>query len=458
MKEAVLKINQIVSTFFTKGHQRSIAAKKNIFASFLIKGVSIGVNLLLVPMTIHYVNPTQYGIWLTLSSIVAWFSFFDIGFGNGLRNKFAEAKAKGDLKRAREYVSTTYAVLSIIFTIVWFLFFVVNYFLDWSLILNAPSEMAAELSLLALVVFSFFCLQMVLRTINTVLIADQKPAKSAFFDMLGQVLVLSIVFILTQTTKGSLIYLGVVIGLAPILILIISSLFFYTKTYRFFAPSIGFVRFKLLNDIMGLGYRFFIVQVAAIILFTTSNILITQFYGPEEVTAYNIAYKYFSLVSMGFGIIVAPFWSAITDAYYRKDLGWIRGVMKKLDFLAIIFVAVCLFMLLIADKVFMVWIGEAVKVPISITIVMAFYFIVNVLALAPNTFINGTGKIQLQFYTAIFSIVFTIPLAFLFCKYFDFGPAGVVAASLTTTLPCMILFRIQYKKIMSGNVVGLWNS
>ena len=33
---------------------------------------------------------------LTLSSIIGWFAFFDIGFGNGLRNKFAEAIAKGD--------------------------------------------------------------------------------------------------------------------------------------------------------------------------------------------------------------------------------------------------------------------------------------------------------------------------------------------------------------------------
>jgi hypothetical protein len=33
--------------------------------------------------------PTRYEIWLTLSSIVGWFSFFDVGLGHGLRNKFA---------------------------------------------------------------------------------------------------------------------------------------------------------------------------------------------------------------------------------------------------------------------------------------------------------------------------------------------------------------------------------
>ena len=76
-----------ISNNFTKGHERSIKAKKNIGLSFLIKGASIAISLILVPLTINYINPYRYGIWLTLSSVVSWFSFFDIGLTNGLRNK-----------------------------------------------------------------------------------------------------------------------------------------------------------------------------------------------------------------------------------------------------------------------------------------------------------------------------------------------------------------------------------
>ena len=71
-----------LNRFFTKGHERTIRAKKNITASFVIKGISIAVGLVLVPLTINYLNPTKYGIWITLSSIIGWFSFFDIGLGN----------------------------------------------------------------------------------------------------------------------------------------------------------------------------------------------------------------------------------------------------------------------------------------------------------------------------------------------------------------------------------------
>ena len=161
----------------TKGHERSVKAKKNIILSGVIKGISIAISLVLVPLTIHYVNPTKYGIWLTLSSIIGWFSFFDIGLGNGMRNKFAEAMAKGEHEQAKVYVSTTYAILSIIIGIVLGIFFVVNQFVDWTKILNTPADMARELSLLATIVFTFFSIRFVLNLVTTIMTANQEPAR-----------------------------------------------------------------------------------------------------------------------------------------------------------------------------------------------------------------------------------------------------------------------------------------
>jgi O-antigen/teichoic acid export membrane protein len=123
-------LNRIKSSF-TSGHERSIKAKKNILASLVIRGCSIAISLVLVPLTINYINTSRYGIWLTLSSIVAWLSFFDIGLTQGLRNKFAEAKARGDDALAQIYVSTTYALLAIIFCAIW-LPLCANNFLNWS--------------------------------------------------------------------------------------------------------------------------------------------------------------------------------------------------------------------------------------------------------------------------------------------------------------------------------------
>jgi O-antigen/teichoic acid export membrane protein len=101
--------------FVSEGHERSVRAKKNIVSSLLIKGISIALSFVTLPITLNYVDTSTYGVWLTLSSIVGWFTFFDIGLTQGLRNRFAEAKAKGDESLAQIYVSTTYAILGLIF-------------------------------------------------------------------------------------------------------------------------------------------------------------------------------------------------------------------------------------------------------------------------------------------------------------------------------------------------------
>ncbi len=186
MKSAVYnylpyKIKNVLLT----GHSRSIRAKKNIFASFGLKGISILISFLLVPLVLNYIDITKYGIWLTLSSIIGWFGFFDIGLGNGLRNKFAEAIAKDQKELARIYVSTTYAILFIIIGIVYFLFLIINPLLNWTKILNTPVEMGNELSKLIIIVFTFFCIKFILKLIGIVIVADQKPAINNSFDVIA---------------------------------------------------------------------------------------------------------------------------------------------------------------------------------------------------------------------------------------------------------------------------------
>lgn len=80
---------QKLKTLLFGGSDRTKQAKINVWVSFLIKGVSILVSLVLVPLTLSYLTPFDYGVWLTLNSILVWLDFFDVGLGNGLRNKLS---------------------------------------------------------------------------------------------------------------------------------------------------------------------------------------------------------------------------------------------------------------------------------------------------------------------------------------------------------------------------------
>jgi O-antigen/teichoic acid export membrane protein len=455
MNKNILTIKQHGKDFFTKGHQRSLEAKKNIFGLFVIKGTSIAINLILVPLTINYINPTQYGIWLTLSSIITWFTFFDIGFGNGLRNKFAEARASGNHKDARIYLSTTYAVLIIIFITVWVLFFIINHFISWSTILNAPAEMSEELSTLAIIVFSFFCLQIILSTLTTLLIADQKPAKSALINTLGQLLILIVIAILTKTTHGSLLYLGFVLGCSPIIVLVLASIWFYRTYYISFTPSIKYVNFKYARDIMKLGYKFFIIQISVIVIYQTSNIIIAQVRSPEDVAIYNVAYKYFSIAYLLFGIVIAPFWSAFTDAYIRTDYDWMKDTLKKLQKVALVFVGFILVLLVVSPIAYHFWIGKVIKIDFSISVLIAVYFVCTIYHALFIYILNGIGKIKFQLIVSIFGACFSVPLALILGRLF--GIHGVIIGTIFFDFLILLFAPYQVHLLLNKKASGIWN-
>jgi len=455
MKNKVIERLSFFGNMLNRGHSRTVKARKNILASFVIRGCNIAISLILVPLTIHYINPGQYGIWLTLSSIIGWLSFFDIGFGNGLKNKFAEALATGNLELARIYLSTTYAILAIIMGMVLLLFNVVNPFLNWSVILNAPPEMASQLSTLALLVFSFFCIQFVLQLITTIITANQQPAKASFFNLLGSVISLGVIIILTKTTSGNIVYLGLVLGLAPVVVLLAASIWFYNGEYRQYAPSFKHVHFSYARNLMSLGIKFFFIQIAAIILYETSNLIIAQLYGPAQVTSYNVAYKYFGVIPMVMGIIMTPFWSAFTEAWVKKDLPWIKGTVKKLTRLWLLLSVLAVIMLLLAAWVYRLWVGEEVMVPFTVSVTIAAYVIINGWNSIYSQFLNGVGKVKLQLYLAVIGSIINIPLAIFLGK--TLGIYGVVLSTTIISIVSAVVTPLQYRKLVLNRATGIWN-
>jgi O-antigen/teichoic acid export membrane protein len=440
--------------YFKYGNERSLKAKKNIIASFVIKVLSIFINLLLVPLTIHYINPTRYGIWLTLSAIIGWLSFFDIGFGNGLRNKFAEAIAKGNKELAKIYVSTTYAVLLIIICIVLLLFLIINPFMNWVKILNTPTTMASELSLLALIVFVFFCIQFILQLLTTIITANQQPAKASFLNLLGNILSLIIIYFLTKVTSGSLFYLGFALSITPVIVLLASSYWFYSHDYRDFAPSFKYVRFNYARNLMSLGFKFFFIQISVILLYQTNNMIIIQLFGPAEVTSYNIAFKYFGIVPMFFNIILAPFWSAFTDAYAKGELLWIRKEIKHLQLFMVFITILTLMMLIFSNYFYKIWIGNIINIPYSLSIVMALYVLINCWCGIYSYFLNGVGIIKLQLYAGIIGGIINIPLAIYFGKHFSL--IGVMFPIIIIGLINVTWASMQYYKIINNRAKGIW--
>jgi hypothetical protein len=87
---------------------------------------------------------------------------------------------------------------------------------------------------------------------------------------------------------------------------------------------------------------------------------------------------------------------------------------------------------------------------------MGFQGIAETLTAAYTLFLNGIGKIRLQFFTLSISAILFIPMVLLF-NYFGFGLNSLILPAIIFASFSAMLFKYQYEKVLKGYAVGIWN-
>ncbi|MCK8492297.1 oligosaccharide flippase family protein [Spirosoma sp. RP8] len=436
-------------------HPRTRKIQLNTMVGLFVRGVGMLISLVLVPMTIDYLSNEVYGAWLTISSIVTMISFFDIGIGNGLRNKLSEAISKQEVELARTYISTAYFIFGMIQIGLVLLFFSVLRFLPWQTILNTNVN-NEQLYSIVLIMAAAVAIKLVLDILSYVLLAIQESGQVSLINLISNVLILCGTYTLTYFTTGNLVYIALVTAFSPIVVLVAFSYVLYKSSLKIYTPAIRFINLRYAKELLSLGYKFFVIQMAVIILFYTDNIIISQLFGASEVTTYNIAFKYFNSINIIFTIIIAPYWSAFTEAFAKNDSKWMSETYRKLKIIWIGLTLVVVVMVTLSDQVYSIWIGQRVIIPQRLSIFMGIFIIISSWNSITVTVSNGLGKVRLQLLYASFSAIINIPLAILFGKTMNMGSAGVILATSVSLLIGSVLGEIQAQRLLSGNKQGIW--
>ena len=408
---------------------RSKKMYKNTVAMIGIRGVSMILTLISAPIMLHHVDRADYGVLLTLTSIVGWVGYMDVGLGNGLRNKLPEFLAKGDFHSAKKIVSSCYVTLAIYVALIIVIFLMVSPFVDWLGVLNSPTSDAGEIRGLTNVVFIAFCIQFLFGLINSILFAYQMPAFQSLFTFVGQFIALiALVIQVYVFDVTSVLQIGAVNSMIPPLVLFLGSIGLFRTKLKEIAPSFKLFEFKSVGSILSLGLKFFVLQMITIVLFQANSIIIARVVSPEAVVEYNLAFKYVSLLTMIFTIVITPVWSATTDAYVRKDFAWINKTISLSRKVCIASIFIGVLMVLASKFVYGIWLGKGtIDINYSTTSLILLYISFEMLYKVYGTIINGTGKVFAQIIlTGVIAIIY-IPLAILLGKLF--GLSGVLIAN-----------------------------
>jgi O-antigen/teichoic acid export membrane protein len=434
---------------------RSSLLQKNILASFVIKGWSAAIVLLLVPATLNCLGEYKNGIWLTISSLLLWIDNMDIGLGNGLRNKIAEYMAHGEHERTRSLISSTFAMLTCIIIPVLLILLLLIAMSDPYMVFNADPSKVDQLDQVLMVTVTLVCTSFIFKLIGNFYMGMQLPAVSNLLIALGQTVALIGTYIVLYSGSHSMMLIALVNTAAPLLVYLLAYPYTFFYKYPHLRPSFKLINFKEARAVINMGVQFFIMQISSVILFMTSNLLISKLFTPSLVTPYQITYRYFSLMLVAFTVICMPFWNATTDAYERGDIQWIRNATRKLRLMIIGIMACMVVMVVLSPWVYSIWIGDKVTIDIRMSIVMATYIFILIYSMRYSYFINGIGKLRLQLIFTTVAAVLFIPLAYLTTQL-THSIIWFMLVMCLVNIPGLIVNRIQFYKLINGKANGIW--
>jgi O-antigen/teichoic acid export membrane protein len=448
---------KIGSKFNLQIDKRTINYNKNIVLMLLFKVISILISFFYVPLYLKAFNLDDYGLFLTLTSIIGWFALLDVGLSNGLRNLLTKALAEKDYNYAKALVSTTYAAVFFYTMAIFTLFFIISQFIDWTVVLNVSHDRNNELKLVSTIVFGSFCLNFFFGVINTILFSLQLPFYQSLFSLISQILTFFSVFILVNFLNYSdLITVSSFVSFIPPLVLFICSIILFNKKFAHFKPSLRKINFSLIKDIMNLGLKFFVIQIITLIIFQSNNLIISHTAGNDSVVVYSIALRYIESTGIIFTIFIMPIWSASTDALIRHDYDWIKKTIKNVKLVATIIFIVGCFLILISDFVFSHWLGvNNVKISILNLVLVLLFITFRNYYQCYGYVVNGSGKIKAQLFITMAVAVLYIPIAYYLGNVF--GLNGVLIVLVASQFINVLWSRYQYNLIINNKVKGFWN-
>lgn len=389
----------------------------NVSGAFIIKGFSLIISLISLPLYIKYFNnDSVLGLWFTLLSILTWILTFDFGIGNGLRNKLVEAINKNDSNLVKIYIASSYTYLGIIVSVIIIFLIPVIYFLNWSKILNISNDIVSPQTLLLTVFIVFFTIsfQFFLRLITFILYSLQKSALNNI--LIFTTSIIQFLFLLIYNgndIEKNLVILSVVHFISVIGPLVCATIYIFSRKLKYAKPKFENINLSIGKSIISLGGKFFWIQIMYLGITGTNTFLITNLIGPSIVVEYQVYFKIYTLAATVITLALTPFWSLITKAKTENDWIWIKKYYNYTSFVVLLVFFGQSIIIILNTFIFKIWLGENyISVNILFATLFAIYGSLYAVQAILSTFANGFNIINTQL--IIYTIGFLIKISILY--------------------------------------------
>ena len=423
----------------------------------IVKIVTTSISLITVPLTVKYLGSERYGLWMSITSIIALMTFADLGLGNGLLNEISRAKAQKNDMNASVAVSSTFFILSFISLLLMVIFFILYPYISWYKLFNVKSDLAiSESAPTMFILVFFFLLNMPLGIVQRIQEGYQEGYIFQVWLILGAILSLIFLIVIIHCKLG-LPWLVLSISIAPFISILFNSSFLFFKKRKYLIPKFKNYNSLVANRLIHSGLRFFILGVLTLITNSSDDIIIAHTIGISSVAGFEIVKKLF-LFSMVVQFVIQPLWPAFAEAIEAKDYDWAKKTLKKGIIYSILISSITsIILVFFGSTIIEVWVGKQYSPSINLLISFFFFSLLSAYGGVMSTFLNSGPLLSKQ--TIFLSIASITSIILKFILSSKIGVSGVIwanvlAYSIFYILPSYYLaknFLNHDSKIQTGN-------
>ena len=401
------------------GHRRYVRIFQGLLTAIAGKGMSVVVSLVSAALTVGYLGAERYGIWITVSTLLTWLSLADIGLGNSLTNALSESFATDRRDVAQVHTASVFWMLCLVAAALGGLCWVIWPWTDWVSLLGVKATLArAETGPAIAVTLAIFLLSFPLSIIARVLCAYQESAFANFWAA-GANLTSLFGIILATHFKLGLVPLIAAFSGSSLLVTAASGVWLFGFHKPWLRPVISAVCFDSIKKLTTIGSMFFVVQIAALLISQTDNLIIAHYLGVRAVTPYSITWRLFSCSTLVQMLLMQSLWPAYAEAFARKDGGWIRKTFWfNLLSCFLITIIMVVPLVIFGGAIIKQWIGPEAVPSTALLVLMGVWSVINGTLCPINCLLNGLGRIKVQMTFGMATAVTNVALSiFLVSRY-----------------------------------------
>lgn len=414
-------------------------------ASIANRLVSAATTLLTVPLTIGYLGAERYGLWLTVSSTLAMIGFADLGVGNGLRTRVAQADGQGDYKGIQSLVSSSFVMLCALSLLLSCGLALANPHIDWQHLLNlhtnsARSEVSSAVLVLGLITF----VAMPFGVVSAVQNGLQASFISTVWTTIGTALSLVALIVATSFRVGLIGLIAAIAGV-PVLITIANFVWYFGGPKRTLWPRFGLASAQQSVQLLRMGLLFVVLQLAMSFAFLSDNIVVARKLSAALVPELGVPAKLFSIGLLPVALITGPLWPAYGEALARGDVGWITRTIRRANRGSVLVAgAVGLVLVFVGAPLTKLWSHGVVSPRVTLLIAFAVWNLLLAWGQSTAAFLNGTGHVSEQAVCAILMAIVAFTLKWILVGWVGLSGvvwATVLAYALIVVVPFSLLVR-----------------